>query len=199
MLARNRLALTGRSTLAALAAFAALSLAGCPHLLSGDGSGGRDAGLADLASGNLPQGDLAGAAADLAGAAVGDLSPRDLASGDLPHPSDLTAPSDLTMGGALDPGLALPDPSGMPCTMPGSLTECPGVEVCRFYTASEGRCESCTTCNNLGAFCTASSDCDILFMCYKNKCTNFCQLGTSECGPPANCLNIGAPTYGVCK
>src|SRR5579862_8969916 len=169
-------------------------LAGCARAMIGNDplkDGGwqngsdlaKDLGISDSSSID----DLAQSGADLV-----NVAPRDLA-GSAPDlsaaPPDLAQPpADLAMG-ALDPGLALPDPSGAVCSTPGSLTECPGVEVCRFYTAQEGRCESCTSCNNLGAACSASSDCDILFMCYQGKCTNFCQLGTSECGPVANCLN----------
>jgi hypothetical protein len=175
----------------------ALLFAGCARAMIGndprkDGGAPIDSDQPkDLAtSDSSPIDDLARAPADLVNVAPPDLAgaPPDLA----PAPSDLA-------GGPLDPGLALPDPSGAVCATPGSLSECPGIEVCRFYSAQSGRCEACTTCNNLGAACSASSDCDILFMCYLGKCTNFCQLGTSECGPVANCLNIGHPTYGVCK
>jgi hypothetical protein len=77
--------------------------------------------------------------------------------------------------------------------------ECPNLQVCRFFTPTEGRCETCTNCGNLGAACTATNECDILFECFRGKCTNFCTLGTTECGPPADCLNIGHATRGVCK
>ena len=183
----------------ALAVFALSSLAGCPRLFVGDVAGGGDAGS------NRGGGDFA-ALNDLAIRADGPPPIADLSQGssDLapPAPADLSrpAPADLSSGGgALDPGLSLPDPSGPACTTPGSLGECPFLDVCRFYTSTQGRCESCTSCNNLGAACSASSDCDILFMCWQGKCTNFCTLGTTECGPPANCLNIGHPTKGVCK
>lgn len=88
-------------------------------------------------------------------------------------------------------------PGGTPCTNLGGMSECPGIEVCRFYDSVEGRCESCSPCGNLGAFCSASNQCDILFMCYLGQCTNFCQLGTTMCGPPQNCIDIGHPTHGV--
>jgi hypothetical protein len=71
--------------------------------------------------------------------------------------------------------------------------------VCRIATPSGGRCESCTTCNNLGKPCAVSSDCDILFQCYAGRCTNICPLGTSFCGAVADCLNVGNATFGVCK
>jgi hypothetical protein len=37
-----------------------------------------------------------------------------------------------------------------------------------------------------------------LFSCYAGRCTNFCTLGTVECGPVEDCLDIGHPTHGVC-
>ena len=113
------------------------------------------------------------------------------------------APIDSSGGGGagLDPDLSLPDPGGQVCDEPGRLgqPECPPVQVCRFFTSTEGRCESCTGCGNLNAVCAATSDCDILFECYKGRCTNFCTLGSSECGPPADCINIGHATRGVCR
>ncbi len=86
----------------------------------------------------------------------------------------------------------------MPCTDYGNQGNCPGIEVCRISSKHGGRCEGCTECGNLNAFCTTGQDCDILFECYKNHCTNFCMLGTSECGPPQDCINVGNDTDGVC-
>ena len=101
-------------------------------------------------------------------------------------------------GTPLHPELDVPD-EGESCTLPGSLNECPGVgTVCRFYTAEEGRCESCDNCGNLNAPCTNGTDCDILFSCFAGRCTNFCQLGTFSCGPIEDCLDIGHATHGVC-
>ena len=100
-------------------------------------------------------------------------------------------------GTPLDPDLDVPD-AGEPCTTPGSLNECPGVAVCRFYTAEEGRCESCEACGNLGDPCTDGTDCDILFACFAGRCTNICPLGTFYCGPVEDCLEVGHPTHGVC-
>lgn len=100
--------------------------------------------------------------------------------------------------GALSSELALPDPSGTPCTSPGSLSECPGIEVCRFFSPAEGRCETCGPCGNLNDPCSASDECDILFMCFRGRCTNFCTLGTFECGAIEDCVDIGHPTRGVC-
>ncbi|MBV1862269.1 MAG: hypothetical protein KUG77_27870 [Nannocystaceae bacterium] len=115
--------------------------------------------------------------------------------------TDPTAESsgDPTIGGTpLDPDLDVPD-EGESCSFPGSLNECPGVAtVCRFYSAEEGRCESCDNCGNLNAPCTRGTDCDILFSCFAGRCTNFCQLGTFSCGPIEDCLDIGHATQGVC-
>lgn len=106
---------------------------------------------------------------------------------------------DTASGTPLDPDLDVPD-EGESCSFPGSLNECPGVAtVCRFYTAQEGRCESCDNCGNLNAPCTNGTDCDILFSCFAGRCTNFCQLGTFSCGPVEDCLDIGHATHGVCN
>ncbi len=111
---------------------------------------------------------------------------------------DAGAP-DAGPGGALDPRLGLPDPSGATCTEPGLRGDCPGTTVCRFYTPTEGRCESCGPCGNLNTACTSSAECDILFMCFGGRCTNFCTLGSFECGAVADCLDVGHPTRGVCR
>jgi len=113
--------------------------------------------------------------------------------------SDGSMPIDA---GLLDPDLLLPDPNGQVCSHPGAIgsPECPAVDqVCRYFTPTEGRCESCTACGNLNAPCAATNECDILFECYLGRCTNFCTLGTSECGAPADCINIGNATRGVCR
>jgi hypothetical protein len=103
-------------------------------------------------------------------------------------------------GGGLDPDLSLPDPSGQVCDEPGRGTpECPAGEVCRYFTPTEGRCEGCSACGNLGASCTATDQCDILFECYQGRCTGFCTLGSTECGAPADCIDIGHATRGVCR
>lgn len=102
-----------------------------------------------------------------------------------------------TPGSPLDPGLDTPD-DGEVCMTPGSLGECPALQVCRFHTTEQGLCESCDTCGNLGAPCVEGTDCDILFACYQGQCTNICELGTFFCGPIEDCLNVGHPTHGVC-
>jgi len=102
-------------------------------------------------------------------------------------------------GGGLDPQLDVPPASNAPCTSPGSLGECAGTSVCRFFSATEGRCESCAACGNLFASCASGQDCDILFVCFQGQCTNFCTLGTSECGAPTDCIDIGYPTRGACR
>lgn len=116
-------------------------------------------------------------------------------------PTTMTSGDSGSTGGApgdpLDPGLDVPE-DGEPCMTPGSLVECPGIAVCRFHTTEQGLCESCDSCGNLGAACVEGTDCDILFACYLGQCTNFCMLGSFECGPPEDCLDIGHPTHGVC-
>lgn len=115
-----------------------------------------------------------------------------------------TTTTDATTGGSesgggtpLDPQLDIPD-AGEHCDYPGDLQSCPGIAVCRFATAEYGICESCDACGNLNAACVQGTDCDILFSCYAGHCTNFCTLGTFECGPVEACLDIGHPTRGVC-
>lgn len=102
-------------------------------------------------------------------------------------------------GGGLDPDLDTPPASATPCSTPGGMSDCPGIAVCRFFSATEGRCESCTECGNLGDPCTEGTDCDILFACFEGRCTNICPLGTFYCGPVEDCLNVGHPTHGVCR
>ena len=150
----------------------------------GPGSRGGDAGVGP---GHLG-GDDGGGLPDLR------TAPPDLST-----PPDGKVAADLASGGGLDPGLALPAASGLPCVTPGALSECPNVQVCRPISATEGRCESCTNCGNLHALCSASAECDILFDCYLGRCQNFCTLGTSECGPPTACADVGAGARGVCK
>lgn len=101
-------------------------------------------------------------------------------------------------GDPLHPDLDVPN-RGEACTTPGSLSRCPALEVCRFHTTEQGRCESCDACGNLGAPCTEGTDCDILFACFQGTCTNICPLGTFACGPVEDCLDVGHPTHGVCR
>lgn len=106
---------------------------------------------------------------------------------------------DAASGGGLDPQLDVPPATNATCTSPSSLSECSGIAVCRFYSATEGRCEGCSACGNLFASCTSGQDCDILFVCYQGQCTNFCMLGTSECGAPSDCIDVGHAGEGVCR
>lgn len=119
------------------------------------------------------------------------------ASSDIPD-AGIPLPDASTSVSDLDPNLGLPDEEGAPCFSPGSLSECPSIQVCRFFSSNEGRCETCEECGNLNASCSASDQCDILFMCYLGRCTNFCPLGTFACGPIDDCLDIGHATEGVC-
>lgn len=144
-----------------------------------------------------------GSSSTLDGSAAGDdagsssnkdgSTSKDGASG-----SDGSTTQDGATG--LDPDLKIPG-AGQACDPPGASPSggCPSLSACRIASPTGGRCESCTTCGNLNAPCSAGTECDILFECYKGKCTNFCHLGTMECGAPANCLNVGHPTIGVCK
>ncbi len=147
------------------------------------GAGGNDAGGGGaLAGGSGPTGN-GGGTTTTTGSAVGGAGGANGNGG----------------SGALDPDLDLPNPSGQSCTNIGYGTDCPSLEVCRISGPNMGTCESCTSCNNLNQPCAQSSDCDILFQCFQGKCTNICPLGTSYCGPPQDCLDVGHTTFGVCK
>ena len=126
---------------------------------------------------------------------VGTSSADSIGTGDAT--TDATSTGLDTSGDPLDPDLDIPN-GGEQCTTPGDLNECPGISVCRFATTEYGLCESCDACGNLNAACVEGTDCDILFSCYAGHCTNFCTLGTFECGPVEDCLDIGHPTKGVC-
>lgn len=155
-----------------------------------DGSG--DTGSADAGSSS---GDTATSAAETAADSgdVGDTSTGDATT----SPVSGTESSESGAGTPLDPLLDVPD-VGEQCDYPGDLQSCPGIAVCRFATAEYGLCESCDACGNLNAPCVEGTDCDILFSCYAGHCTNFCTLGTFECGPVEACLDVGHPTRGVC-
>jgi len=101
----------------------------------------------------------------------------------------------------LDPELELPDPNGQVCHHPRNSVECPSPEVCRYYSPTEGRCEACPQggCGHLNEPCTATNQCDTPFECYQHACVGFCILGSLECGPVTNCVDIGFPGMGVCK
>lgn len=134
------------------------------------------------------------------GESVGDSDGDSVSVGDTTtaaHDTTSTETSGSPDGDPLDPDLDIPS-DGEPCTSPGDLQECPGIAVCRFATTEHGLCESCEPCGNLNAPCNASSECDILFSCYAGRCTNFCTLGTFECGPVEDCLDVGHATMGVC-
>ena len=103
-----------------------------------------------------------------------------------------------TQGSPLHPQLDIAE-GGEVCQTPGHLGECSGIAtVCRFHDSDTGRCESCQECGNLNAFCGDGTQCDILFACFAGRCTNFCTLGTQECGAVDDCLDVGHPTRGVC-
>jgi hypothetical protein len=154
------------------------------------GGGGRDHSL-DGFLGNV---DLASPSGDLASS---DLAAVDLATSDL-------ASTDLASiaGSGLDPLLSPADGNGQSCTTPGSLAECPGYAVCRWYTSTELRCDAADQSNpGIGALCNQSEDCDLMYACYRGFCFNFCTLGGTDCGFPDDCVDVGyaASNIGVCK
>ena len=172
---------------------------------AGSTSGGTSNADTSASSGSNPSGsssdsDDPSGATEATNASTSDTSGA--ATTEASETGDPTSTGDsgpMSGGGTpLDPDLDVPD-EGESCMFPGNLNECPGVAtVCRFYSAEEGRCESCDNCGNLNAPCTQGTDCDILFSCYAGRCTNFCELGTFSCGPIENCLDIGHATHGVC-
>ncbi|MEZ4370314.1 MAG: hypothetical protein R3B07_05785 [Polyangiaceae bacterium] len=99
----------------------------------------------------------------------------------------------------MDPDLGLPDGNGSACSnIGGGCTAADGPGICRIYSQTEGRCESCTSCNNLNQPCTQSSDCDILFQCYQGQCIGLCDLNVGCSGVTDWCVNVGNSQYGVC-
>jgi len=212
------------TTRTALGVALSLALGACTIEVDGDGSG-LSAGMSGPASSQGTAGS-AGSSATTAddddssgGATTGDTDPGTSTPGDATAtdtgsdpdgstglPGSTGADDATTMSGStgddlpgdpLDPGLDIPE-GGQPCTTPGSLGECPAIEVCRFATTEQGLCESCDVCGNLGAPCVEGTDCDILFACYQGECTNICPLGTFYCGAVEDCLDVGHPTHGVC-
>lgn len=103
-------------------------------------------------------------------------------------------------GDGLGPGLQYPPGDNDTCSnIGGSCSDDGDPGICRLYNDSEGRCETCTSCSGRGQFCTSSSDCDILFHCYQNKCVGHCPLMYPQvCGNPSDCVDIGHPDTGVC-
>ena len=160
-----------------------------------DGAGGGGAGLSTSGSGASATGGGGQGASATGGQGQGGSTTSSTTT------SSTTSSSSTGGSGAagqLDPDLGLPDPNGQPCAQIGYGGECPGIAVCRISGPDSGTCESCGICGNLGASCTKSSECDILFQCYQGVCTNLCPLGTSYCGAVQDCLDVGHATYGVC-
>lgn len=165
-------------------------------------AGSAQAGSAQAGSAQAGQAGSAQAGSAQAGSAqAGSAQAGSAQAGSAQAGSAQAGSAQAGAGGSatgLDPDLEVPA-SGTPCSSPGSLSECPGIEVCRISSPDGGTCESCDQCGNLHAFCSSGTDCDILFECYKGRCTNFCTLGSSECGAPGNCIDVGHATKGVCK
>lgn len=98
-----------------------------------------------------------------------------------------------------DPALGLPDGNGAPCPNVGGSCSAGGDPgICRIYSQTEGRCESCTSCSGLNQFCAQSSDCDILFQCYQGQCIELCDLTVGCSGVLDWCVDVGNDQYGVC-
>jgi hypothetical protein len=139
----------------------------------------------------------------------GFLASVDLSAADLmlpPRPDDLASARDFSssdLGSGLDPLLSPAGGSGQPCTTPGSLSECPGYAVCRFYSSTELRCDPADMSNpGIGTPCNLSSDCDLQYSCYRGFCFPFCTLGGTDCGYPDDCIDVGytgGGNTGVCR
>jgi hypothetical protein len=172
-------------------------IAGCSNDRRRSGSDGArpDGGPIDAARADAPGRDAPGLDAPGVDAPGVDAPGVDAPGVDAPGVDAGTRDAGSPDGGALDPRVSPADPSGTPCDRPGGRGDCASLEVCRFYSASEGRCETCEPCGNLGASCTSSDQCDILFVCFDGRCSNICQLDPPDCFP---CMNIGHPTHGVC-
>jgi hypothetical protein len=130
------------------------------------------------------------------GTATGDGDGTTTGDGD----GTATGDGDGTCGGApLSADLEVPAGCGTTCSAYGFSSDCGSLEICRLKDTTTGVCESCSPCGNLNASCTASSECDILFTCYLNRCTAMCDFTTPQtCGNPSWCLDVGHPTHGVC-
>lgn len=163
------------------------------------GPGGGSVGDGEAEGGTNGEGTGSESGADETGASTSGTGPGpgESSGGAATGTGDPSGSTGGAPGDPLDPGLDVPD-EGEPCTTPGSLVECPALEVCRFHTTEQGLCESCDACGNLGAPCVEGTDCDILFACYQGQCTNICELNTNYCGAIDDCLDVGHPTHGVC-
>jgi hypothetical protein len=171
----------------------------------GTGSGTEDTSTeADSgADSGAPDADPADVADDTDAPVDADASgPADTSTPDTTPDTSVPDTTPEETGGSLtplDPALSVPPRGSEPCETPGSFGECSGIAVCRLYAAEESRCESCETCGNLNASCSASNECDILFTCYLGRCTAMCSFETPQtCGNPSDCVDVGHPTYGVC-
>jgi len=163
--------------------------------------------LVACSSGGTREHSLDGFLASTDFAGVTDLAAvTDLAGADVARPSDLASAKDFSssdLGNGLDPLLSPADGTGQPCQTPGSLSECPGYAVCRFYTTTELRCDPADMSNpGIGAPCTFSHDCDLQYQCYRGFCFPFCTLGGTDCGFPDDCVDVGytgGGNIGACR
>ena len=168
--------------------------------ISGPGGDGDETTAMDASTAGLEPPTTSGPAGSTSGDDDGSTSGADSSAGGSTAGAaeDSSSSSGSAIAGdPLDADLDIPE-GGEECDTPGSLGECPFLEVCRFYNSEQSMCEGCESCGNLGAFCNEGTDCDILFVCFENRCTNICQLGTTECGPVDDCIDVGHPSHGAC-
>ena len=145
------------------------------------------------------------------GGAESDAGGTDATTRDDGAASDAGTPTDARGDGrgptGLDDQLSLADLDATACTVSSTGADpkvCGNLRPCRFATAESGRCENCDggsgRCGgHLDESCTHTWDCDFGFACYRNQCTNQCELGGLECGRPGDCIDVGyAGGVGVC-
>lgn len=153
---------------------------------SGNGTSDGDGG-ANQGSGSTGSGGSGTSGAGASGSSGG---------GSGPGIDQDAAPDGANTG--LSPDLSLAADDGTICA-DGALGYggCGAGQACRFYSPSENHCDPVGGAL-LGDSCADSSECDSLFVCFMGQCSNFCTLGTTECGAPTDCVDVGHPNKGAC-
>ncbi|MDB4940810.1 MAG: hypothetical protein JWP97_344 [Labilithrix sp.] len=190
-LSRSRAVVLAASVALVSAAAACGSLKDAP---SSSSSGGLPAGGGDDDAAPTTRDDGGGSGTDAGGTTGSDGSAI----------SDASIDAGATKGPTgLDPGIPIPPLGNEPCSPPGNTEVCSGLQACRMATPDSGRCEDCSmqgTCSaGVGQACVGSNDCDILFNCFRGKCTLVCRFPyLGECGGTRACVDVGYQGYGLC-
>ncbi len=162
---------------------------------------GRDAPGAADAAGDATNLDGAARAPDAA--SDGATRPGDGSTTDASTDASIDASgSDGRGPTGLDDGVVLPDLDGAVCDPFGGIGACTVTGTCRIATPDSGRCETCDGGRCLGHPkdpCTHTYDCDARLGCFRGTCTPECLLGSTECGKPVDCVDIGYLGYGLCN